>query len=97
MAADLDFPDAQSDDAKLIEVLLHEQVPQPAWWVAEQAGVDWDYAAEALRRMAESMVESPEALPYPVLWRRDLSPPSGGGGPSHLDVYEATEDSSREW
>lgn len=96
MAADLGLPDAQSDDAKLIEVLLRAELAEPAWWIAEQAGVDPDYAAEALRRMAESMVESPEGLPYPVLWRRDLSPPDGGRGPSHLDVYEATEGSSPE-
>ena len=93
-----DWPDAMSDDAKLLEVLLRSELPQPAWWIAEQAGVDLGYAVEALRRMAESAAASPEELRYPVLWRRDLSPLGDPGGrPSDLDVYESTEDSSREW
>ncbi len=33
------FEDALTDDAKLLDVLLREQVPHPAWWVAEHAGV----------------------------------------------------------
>ena len=38
------FEDALTDDAKLLDVLLREQVPHPAWWVAEHAGVDPEYA-----------------------------------------------------
>lgn len=71
--------DLMTDDAKLIDVLLREQVAHPAWWVAQTAGVDEDYAERALRRMTEGDSD------YPILRRSDLGP----------DVYEAIEDSAR--
>ena len=75
------FEDALTDEAKLLDVLLREQVPHPAWWVAEHAGVDPEYAEAALRRVTTANTE------YPVIRRSDLG----------SDVYEATEDSARDW
>ena len=72
--------DAMTDDAKLIDVLLRDELAHPAWWVAEKAGVERDYAEQTLRRMTEGDTD------YPVLRRRDLGP----------DVYEATEESARQ-
>lgn len=69
-----------TDDAKLIVVLLRDQIAHTAWWVAEQAGVDVDYAEKALARMTDGDDD------YPILRRPDLGP----------DVYEALEDSARE-
>jgi hypothetical protein len=73
-----------TDDVKLMDALLRIDRAEPAWRVAERAGVDPDYATGALRRM--SGVDAFEPNDYPVLHRSDLGP----------DVYEATEDSSRE-
>lgn len=54
-----------TDDAKLCDVLLRSGLAESAWRVAEQAGVDQEYAERALRRMADSS-------DWPILRRRDL-------------------------
>jgi hypothetical protein len=56
-----------TDDAKLISALLRSQLAEPAWKVAEMAGVDPDHAERRLAEMAGD-------LDYPVLRRRDLGP-----------------------
>jgi len=78
--------DFMTDDVKLVSVLLRDQLAHHAWWVAEQAGVDEDYAEEALARMADWTQDQGDPG-YPILRRFDLGP----------DVYEAIEDSAREW
>lgn len=69
--------DLMTNDAKLIAALLRSERAEPAWRVAEMAGVNEAYASEALARMTEGDGD------YPILRRRDLGP----------DVYQATEDS----
>ena len=73
-----------TNDGKLLTVLLSDQLAHPAWWVAEQAGVDREYAESALARMADASANDPDP-PYPILRRLDLGP----------DTYEAIEDSAR--
>jgi hypothetical protein len=73
--------DLMTDDAKLIAALLRSGLAHDARDVAEMAGVEEAYAIEALARMTERHTD------YPILRRRDLGP----------DVYEAIEDSAREW
>lgn len=68
-----------TDDAKLLNALLHVQRAEDARTTAERAGVDENYALDALRRMTEGDTD------YPILRRPDLGP----------NVYEATEDSAR--
>jgi hypothetical protein len=73
--------DAMTDHAKLISALLRSGLAETAWTVARMAGVDEEYAVRALRRMTEGDTD------YPILRRPDLG----------RDVYEAIEDSAREW
>ena len=75
-----------TDDLKLIDFLLRDGLPHDAWWIAREAGVDYAYARRALRRMAAWTPDDGDPA-YPILARPDLG----------SDVYEATEDSAREW
>jgi hypothetical protein len=81
MEQDMTDDDFLTDDAKLIRVLMREQLAHTASYVAEAAGVDAAYAERALARMADSDTDPL----YPIIRRRDLGP----------DVYEAVEDSAR--
>jgi hypothetical protein len=76
-----------TDDAKLVSALLRSGRAESAWSVARMAGVDVEYTKQALARMADHIPTSPDDFGWPVLRRFDLGP----------DVYEAVEDSAREW
>ncbi len=68
-----------TDDAKLIDALVRAQRAESAGTLAEAAGVDSTYAAEALARMADYVPDGPDDSGYPLVRRPDLGP----------DVYEA--------
>jgi hypothetical protein len=73
-------------DAKLIATLLREVIAQPAWIIADRAGVEREYAEQALARMADWTPDEGDPA-APILRRRDLG----------ADWYEAIEDGAREW
>jgi serine/threonine protein kinase HipA of HipAB toxin-antitoxin module len=76
-----------TDDLKLIDFLLREDGrPHDARTIAREASVDYAYAKRALRRMAAWTPDDGDPA-YPILARPDLG----------SDVYEAIEDSAREW
>jgi hypothetical protein len=75
-----------TDDAKLVTALMRSGRAESAWEIAEQAGVDLEYAKQALARMADAIPPDPDAE-WPIRRRRDLGP----------DVYQVVEDDARGW